>query len=355
MPIFRLCFLALILFSIACNPKKDKEKIVFVEEVASSHSALYADIGKEKLSEYGFFKAPLSSLIPTTNVLPYELNTPLFTDYALKRRFIYIPEDKKIIYREKEVLNFPIGTVLIKNFYYDNAQLSNQKGKIIETRLLIHEESGWKALPYIWNEEQTDAFLEITGGEQLIALNGKAPFQYSVPTMVQCKSCHELNGAMAPIGPSARQLNKIVDGKNQLESMKNAGLIQEMPVLDQIEKLAVWDDSETGSLDNRARAYLEINCGHCHRPEGPGKNSGLDLTTYASTEHAMGIFKSPVAAGAGSGGLQFDIVPGDPENSILTFRMESSAPGLMMPELGRKLVHEEGVELIKKWIKSMKD
>ena len=350
----RWCFLVLIVFFLSCNAKKDKKEIVFVEEVASEQTGRYDAIGKEKLSEYGFFKVPLANLDPNPNVFPYELNTPLFTDYALKRRFIYAPEGEKINYQEREVLNFPVGTVLIKNFYYDDSQLTESKGKIIETRLLIHEEAGWKALPYIWNDEQTDAFLEITGGEQLISLKGKEPFQYSVPTMAQCKSCHEFNGSVAPIGPSARQLNRIVGNENQLVSMQKAGIMEGMPAMDQIEKLAVWNDNETGSLDQRARAYLEINCGHCHRPEGPGKNSGLDLTTFSASNHTLGIFKAPVAAGAGSGGLQYDIVPGHPEKSILTYRMESTAPGLMMPELGRKLSHEEGVELIKEWIKSMK-
>jgi hypothetical protein len=130
-------------------------------------------------------------------------------------------------------------------------------------------------------------------------------------------------------------------------------MLKGLPEMTDIPRLVSWDNAESATLDERARAYLEINCGHCHRPEGPGKNSGLDLTTFSPSDHGLGIYKSPVAAGAGSGGHQYDIVPGAPENSILVYRMQSLDPGTMMPELGRSLIHQEGVQLIKDWIRSM--
>ena len=146
----------------ACATKKQKEEVIYIEE-ETFDPAVYDNLGKVKLSEYGFFVQPLAHLEPTDNVFPYELNSALFTDYALKKRFIYIPEGKHAKYHDKEVLEFPIGTVLIKNFYYDDNQLDGENGKIIETRLLLHEESGWSALPYIWNEEQTDAHVDPAG------------------------------------------------------------------------------------------------------------------------------------------------------------------------------------------------
>jgi len=345
---------ALALIMAACGEKNAPKELVIIENVQDTDNLAYAGIGKLKLSEYGFFKEPLANLTPANRVFPYEMNTPLFTDYALKKRFIYIPENTSANYHDSEVLEFPVGSVLIKNFYYDGGQLQNEPGRIIETRLLIREESGWKALPYIWNKEQTDAFLEITGGGQVVTLKSAGAFSYAVPTMAQCKSCHEKNGIIAPIGPTARQLNRIENGKNQLTSLVDAGMLQGLPDLSEVRKLASWADDESGSIDDRARAYLEINCGHCHRPVGPGKNSGLNLTIFSPTEQSLGVLKAPVAAGAGSGNLQYDIVPGEPENSILVYRMESTSPGVMMPELGRKLVHLEGIDLIKSWIKSMK-
>ncbi len=337
---------------VACSPAKKEKDVVIIEEEISLPVS-YDEVGKLKLSGYGFFMEPMANLEPAGNVHPYNLNTPLFTDYALKKRFIFMPEGRQAKYREKEVLDFPVGTVLIKNFYYDDAQLGNGKGKIIETRLLIREEDGWQALPYVWNEEQTDAFLEITGKEEELDLHGTGKFTYSVPSMAQCKSCHELSGAIAPIGPTVRQLNKVVNGENQLTRLQQAGVLSGLPAQDVIPKVAVWNDMQSGTLDERARAYLDINCGHCHRPEGPGKNSGLDLTVFSPTEFTLGLYKSPVAAGAGSGGLQYDIVPGNPDQSILIYRMESLKPGVMMPELGRKLTHKEGIALVRKWVASL--
>ena len=130
-------------------------------------------------------------------------------------------------------------------------------------------------------------------------------------------------------------------------------LLTGAPAADQASKLAVWDDPKSGSLDDRARAWLEINCAHCHSPEGPARNSGLDLLASQRIPTAFGIDKPPVAAGIGSGGLAYDIVPGQPDHSILVYRIASTHPGIMMPELGKRLVHEEGVALVREWIAAM--
>lgn len=318
----------------------------------------YGKVGLLKLSEYGLFHQPLKDLMPAKPLLPYDLNTPLFTDYASKSRFIYVPDGDSILYKEKESLAFPEGTILIKNFFYSQSQLEDGMAKIIETRLLIKQYEQWIALPYIWNEAQTEAFLEVTGGTVPVHLAGMDnPFEYIVPSMLQCKSCHELNAEVVPIGPTVRQLNKnftYADGnENQLSKMIHLGWLTNNPDPGKWPRLAQWENIKSGSLDGRARAYLDINCGHCHRPGGPGKNSGLDLTVFASNAHSLGIRKSPVAAGAGSGGLKYDIVPGEPDRSILVYRMKSNDPGIMMPELGRSLIHEEGIELIEKWINSI--
>ena len=318
----------------------------------------YGKVGKLKLSDYELFEQPLNQLKPARAMMFYDLNTPLFTDYAEKERYIFIPEGSSSRYNSRGVLEFPDSTILIKNFFYSGQQLGSESRKIIETRLLIKGNDNWIALPYIWNDEQTEAFLEITGGTVPVQLAGMSrPFEYRVPTMLQCKSCHELNGKIVPIGPTVRQLNRknrYPEGiQNQLSRMIDLGWLKDYEDPAKWPKAAVWDNKKAFSLEERARSYLEINCGHCHRPGGPGKNSGLDLTVFAPNEHSLGIMKAPVAAGAGSGGLQFDIVPGKPEQSILIFRMLSDDPGIMMPELGRSLIHEEGIELVEEWINSL--
>jgi uncharacterized repeat protein (TIGR03806 family) len=165
--------------------------------------------------------------------------------------------------------------------------------------------------------------------------------------MNQCKGCHERSGEMTPIGPSVRQLN---DG-HQLQHWETAGLLKGLPK-DHIPALVNYSDA-TASLEDRVKAYLDINCAHCHNPTGPARSSGLYLTWDSKDRTAYGFLKSPVAAGRGSGNLSYDIVPGKPDQSILPYRMASRDPGVMMPELGRQLTHHEGVELVRSWISSL--
>jgi uncharacterized repeat protein (TIGR03806 family) len=316
----------------------------------------------EKLSDWGLFSKPLKELSPAAGVLPYDLNSPLFSDYAQKARFVKIPDGAMAIYDSMEVMNFPVGTILIKNFYYANdLRKPDGERRIIETRLLIHESQGWNALTYVWNDEQSEAFLEIAGKTVPVSWTDESGIlkrvNYSVPNLVQCKSCHERSGQMAPIGPSARQLNRDYAYEavrmNQLDHWAEAGILSGLPDTHHRPKLPVWDDERTGALDLRARAWLETNCAHCHRAEGPAKNTGLYLTYTETDSYKLGINKPPVAAGRGSGGLTYGIVPGQPDQSILVHRIESLDPGVMMPEVGRKMRHEEGIELIRQWITQM--
>jgi hypothetical protein len=107
------------------------------------------------------------------------------------------------------------------------------------------------------------------------------------------------------------------------------------------------------SRSTRARAYLDVNCSHCHSPTGPANTTALDLRSANADLRRLGECKPPVAAGRGTGDRLFDIVPGKPDESILLYRMTSSEPGVMMPEMGRNTTHQEGVELIRAWIASM--
>ena len=117
--------------------------------------------------------------------------------------------------------------------------------------------------------------------------------------------------------------------------------------------MADWEDPETGSLEERAMSYVDANCAHCHNPHGPAGVSGLSLLYNESSKASLGICKPPVAAASGSGGREFSIVPGEPDSSIFIYRIESTDPGEMMPEVGRTLVHKEGVALLREWISAM--
>jgi uncharacterized repeat protein (TIGR03806 family) len=317
---------------------------------------------RQTLSEYGFFAGKLADQTPAEGVVPYRLNTPLFSDYAEKLRFVKLPAGQTVPYNATEVLNFPVGTTLIKTFYYPNDFRDASKGRrLMETRLLIHETAGWKAFEYVWNDEQTEAVLEVAGDRKAVTYvdaDGRSRQQeYIIPNLNQCKSCHNRNEVLMPIGPSARQLNGDLGyssgAENQLTHWQKAGWLTDMPTLTDVPRAPVWNDPQTGSLDARARIWLDINCAHCHRPDGPASTSGLNLSVHERNPIAWGIMKTPVAAGRGSGGRRYDIVPGRPDESILLYRMESTDPGVMMPEVARKVTHNEGVTLVRDWIKSL--
>lgn len=317
----------------------------------------------EKLSAWHIFEGKASLLKPKKGIVPYTLNSPLFSDYAEKLRFIRLPEHTAANFTDNGVFDFPQGTLLIKNFYYSaDFRKPGVNKNIVETRLLVKETDEWKALTYIWNEEQTDADLEITGDEKQISFINKEgvkqDVRYVVPNQNQCKGCHNKSDKLMPIGPSASQLNGdwvYTSGKkNQLDYWKQHGMLKNMPAKNTIARTAVWNEPLTGSLDARARAYLAINCSHCHRREGPAQTSGLFLTENEMNPTAIGINKTPVAAGKGSGGRMVDILPGNANGSIIWYRMQSHLAGERMPELGRTSVHNEGVALIKEWIDAMK-
>ncbi|MFK7935119.1 MAG: hypothetical protein AB8G22_16525, partial [Saprospiraceae bacterium] len=175
----------------------------------------------------------------------------------------------------------------------------------------------------------------------------------------QCKGCHYRDGKdILPIGPSVRQLNgnfTYADGaKNQLTKWVEKEWLTDLPELAKVPKMADWSNPKSGTIDQRARGYLDANCAHCHNEKGPANTSGLYLNVHETNPENYGVDKSPVAAGRGSGDRPYSIVKGDPDNSIIVYRMASKDPGVMMPEVSRKLVHTEGVALIREWIKGMK-
>ena len=318
----------------------------------------------EKISDYEIYKGDPHMLITNNHYTTYELITPLFSDYSWKHRAIHIPKSKKISYKKNDVFDFPIGTIISKTFFYPYDFNDISKGiSLKETRILIHKENGWIGLPYIWNEDESEAYLEISGGVKnadWIDVDGiNQSINYIIPNMNQCKGCHQnYKNEFLPIGPKARNLNTIYEYdngiiENQITYWNDLGYFKEIPQNHEIPKIAKWNDPESGTLNQRARAWLDINCAHCHNVDGPANNTGLYLNYYENDDKKIGIYKTPVAAGRGSGHLKYDIVPGHPEKSILVYRFESTDPGIMMPELGRVMVHKEGLNLIKEWIISL--
>lgn len=325
-----------------------------------NQAALMAAAPAPTLAAYRLFTDD-DAVHPNYRVTPYTLNTPLFSDYAEKSRFLYLPPGAHARWKATGALDLPVGAVLIKTFAYPaDLRRPGENVRLIETRLLIHRRTGWVALAYVWNAERTEARLKRAGARldvRFTDAHGQArQIDYHVPNQNQCKECHSLSGRLAPIGVKGRNLNgdfAYPDGtENQLAHWTRTGLLIGAPPPDKAPRTAVWNDPAE-PLEARARAYLDGNCAHCHNPRGAASNTGLFLNLEEARPVKFGVGKRPVAAGKGSGDLETDLAPGRPDASIIAYRMASNEPGVMMPELGRSVTHEEGVALIRDYIARM--
>ena len=311
------------------------------------------------LSAYALFEDPVQQ-VPNDGLFAYDIITPLFTDYAHKHRFIYLPPGTTMGYEEFDAFTFPVGAALVKTFSYP-ADFRDPDGarRLVETRLMIHTEDGWKGAAYVWNEDQLDARLKIAGavvGTEWIHHDGThKQTDYLVPNMNQCKSCHRGTGVTGPIGITARQVNREFRGENQLQRWKERGLLTGLPHSSAVPRIPQWDDAERYSLHDRAMAYFDIQCAHCHNPTGLASYTRLDLSFTQHDPHRRGVMKTPTAAGNSSRGRFFAIVPGNSEASFLLHRLNSNEPHIRMPQIGRTIVHEEGVNLIVEWIESLEN
>jgi len=295
------------------------------------------------LAEFGFFEDEFAQK-PVDALVSYELNTPLWSDGADKLRYIYVPNGARIEVGDEEsggLLRFPVGSALIKTFAFGEGE----DQRLIETRVLLRRAEGWIALPYRWNEEQTEARLALAGARLPITTPAGAEISYRIPNKNQCKACHSKDGEVIPIGPKARNL-----APRFLDRLVERGHLAARPAV--ASALPDWSDTKA-STRSLARAYLDVNCAHCHQPGGGASNSGLDLRWEQDDPHALGLDKSPVAAGRGAGGHAVSIAPGDPGASILVYRMASNEPGVAMPELGRASTDERALAVMREWIAGM--
>ncbi len=349
-------------------------------------SQYFAVDNPKKLSQWSVIQAHDQALTLARDAQVYQLASPLFSDYAGKLRTLSLPKGTQVsLDADTERFVYPVGTIITKTFYYRRASGSqrsefrlvkaNQGSEfgvndvslstltLLETRVLVKRAAGWVALPYVWDADQKDATLSPAGALIRASLQdedrSQAPqaFAYLVPNQNQCAGCHVLDQAtkaILPIGPHPRHLASGLTHSDQLSEWASSGAISK-EVLQQTWGLGAnvdWRDPAQ-PLNQRARSYLDINCGHCHSPTGPADTSGMFLNAATQDPIRWGVCKAPIAAGQGTGGAQFGIVPGNPDASILSYRLGSVDPGAMMPELGRSLVHEAGLALIRSWIAEM--
>jgi len=291
-----------------------------------------------RLSDFNFF-TDAAATRPGIGVIAYRLNTPLWSDGAEKSRFLYLPPKGQATANGDGLLGLPVGAALIKHFAFG--------GKLVETRVLLHRADGWVALPYVWNSEQTEAKLALAGKRiELVTLAGQA-ISYAVPNKNQCKDCHNVGNVTSPIGPKAYNLSAA-----WLGAFTKAGKLDKVPAVTR--RIPLWEDRDKVPVADAARGYLDANCAHCHNPKGAASNSGLYLGWGVKDRMALGVNKRPVAAGRGAGQHEFDIVPGQPDRSILLYRMASTEGGVAMPELGRETRDPAGEAVVRAWIAGMR-
>ena len=300
-----------------------------------------------------------AGVVPLPGVVPYALNTPLFSDDAVKRRTVWMPAGAAASYDPEAVFDFPDDTVFTKSFGLpDDLRKTNPEVTWIETRVLIKRDGGWEGFTYRWDEAEQQATLLKDGDvvpHAMVNLDGGTlTANYLVPSQNQCLQCHENGEVMRPIGPKARQINGLYaypeGAENQLTHWTEVGFLTGAPLPSVAPVLPVWNDPATGTVEQRARAYLEGNCAHCHNAEGAARTTGLWLESDETEPLRYGVCKEPVAAGPATDGLQYDVVPGQPEESVMIFRLDSTHVGFMMPPLGRSVVDGPGVALVSAWI-----
>lgn len=313
-----------------------------------------------KLSDYKFFVGDIKNQNPSYGVLPYKPTSSLFTDYAQKARFVWMPDGTTATYNgDENNLELPIGAVLIKSFFYNNVQPSNTT-RIIETRLMIRTNDEWIFAEYEWNNEQTEAFLSMDGSTTSVTWlddNGvsQTVSQYRLPSGIECLTCHKQDEIPVPIGIKPQNLNTIYNYQtgmqNQLAKWVEMGYLSSTGLPNTIASVVDYNDVSQ-PLNLRVRSYLDINCAHCHSDLGQCGYRDLRLSFVDTTVPAnMGFCLPSVQPIEGSTSI---VEPGNHERSAMYLMLNNTDGGtLTMPLLGRTVIHQEGVVLIQQWINSL--
>ena len=321
-----------------------------------------AKVPYPKLSDYNFFKGNIKEQKPSYGVIPYKPNSELFSDYALKNRFVWMPNGVKATFNgDGNVLELPLGAALIKNFYYKNVQPNNTT-KIIETRIMIRKSTGWIFANYIWNDEQSDALLTTQSTARDLswkdANNVVHTLNYRTPEVdFECLRCHSTfnNQIINPLGIKPQNINynfNYADGsKNQLNKLIEFGYL-ENNLPDQINSTVDFNDTSK-SLDLRVRSYFDANCAHCHENGGEASSHNLRFA-FNETINPVKMGVTAHAAHYLEGYNNVTVTPGNVNLSILHYRINTENDLLyIMPPLTRTKRHTEAVQLIETWINSL--
>jgi uncharacterized repeat protein (TIGR03806 family) len=319
---------------------------------SSTTSSLPAEF-PDTLSATGCF-SDLASLTPAAGVLPYSPRAELWSDGAIKHRWVALPPGEKATYTHENCWEMPVGTTFVKHFEVQTIAGDPTSRVRLETRLLAVEEAGVRGYTYRWNEAGTEAYLLGGAASRTLsmtdALGNTSPFVWQFPSRPQCRSCHTpASGGV--LGFETRQLNHPIHygcaSANQLDAWRAWGLVEGAPagLASTLPAFANPHD-ESQSASARARAYLHVNCGTCHRPGG-STGTAFDLRGHVPTA-SMGVVGVPAQKSA-SGEAPLLVHPGSPDDSELVHRFEGSPP-LRMPPLGTSSAPASAVDAIRAWI-----
>ncbi|RZJ70496.1 hypothetical protein [Flavobacterium sp.] len=364
-----------VFFIFSCSRSDDDDGYVEPDPVSPVVVDL-TQVPYQKLSDYHFFGSDMKTQTPSLGVLPYAPSSSLFTDYAHKKRFVWMPEGTKATYNtDGSVLELPTGAVLIKTFYYENVQNVSVPGstRIIETRLMIKKSDGWIFANYVWNDEQTEAFYDMQGSFTHVEWveNGTThQADYKIPNLSQCIVCHKSqnseNGSNVqhiPIGIKPQNLNFDYnygnETKNQLAKWVEAGYLDADFTPPTQENSVVDYNDPSKSLELRVRSYFDSNCSHCHM-----NDRHCDYRPMRFAYHETGGTNGLANMGVCVNTMDMQDFPPElnkivsgrkPEESMLFYRVNTTNEAFRMPLHGRTVLHVEGVSLIEAWINSLEN
>jgi uncharacterized repeat protein (TIGR03806 family) len=319
-----------------------------------------------KLSETGLF-ADVAAHQAAPGVIPYSINAEMWSDGATTERFVAVPDLEKLgVYDSTNVQvgyiegqwSFPIDSVLVKTVSIETEVGAPASRRRLETQILHRHGDAWQAYNYVWNDEQTDAVLSPEKGldrtleiRDSSAPGGVRKQTWHFASRSECILCHTTRaGSIHAFHPE--QLDRLHDygsgPADQLATLSHIGLFEQPAPVEH--PLLVDPRDESADLDPRARAYLHVNCAHCHR-RGGGGSAAFDIRHEYTLQKANILNQRPTQGTFGIVGAEI-ITPGDPYRSVLYYRMAKLGRG-RMPHFGSTVVDVAGLDLMHNWLESL--
>ena len=321
------------------------------------------------LSQVGAF-SNLATLTPRSGLIPFNVNSPLWTDGASKQRWLALPNNgvadtaaEQITFAETGSWQFPKGSVLVKQFDLPTDERNPAIRRRMETRFLVHGEDGvYYGITYRWRADGSNADLLPDGDSVSVPITtstGATRSQtWSFPSRADCRTCHNA-GAGRVVGMRTPQLNGNftypATGRtdNQLRALNHLGIfspaILESAIAGYSRSVPVADT--TAPLEHRVLSYLDANCAHCHYPGNPANQSAGFDTRLATPLAQQNIVNGAVLYDLGIANARI-IAPQAPGNSVMLSRL--SVNGLhQMPPIGRNTVDSAAVSTLTAWINAL--